>query len=128
EMESYGECRMVAQLLIPGLNRPLEPREFSDGTLRYLYLVAALLSPRPPELIALNEPETSLHPDVIDPLAKLIVAASERSQMWIVTHSEMLAERVEAYSSAKAIRLHMVDGETRIVGRTGLLHVEDEDD
>jgi predicted ATPase len=49
-------------LQIPGLLRPLEPREFSDGQLRFLCLCAALLSPRPPSLLALNEPETSLHP------------------------------------------------------------------
>jgi len=53
-------------LQIPGLLRPLQPGEFSDGQLRFLCLCAALLSPRPPSLLALNEPETSLHPDLID--------------------------------------------------------------
>ena len=53
--------------------------ELSDGTLRYLLLVAALLSPRPPALMILNEPETSLHPDLLPPLARLIVQASKRS-------------------------------------------------
>ena len=47
--------------------------ELSDGTLHYLCLLAALLSPRPPSLLALNEPEASIHPDLIGPLAKLIV-------------------------------------------------------
>ncbi len=46
----------------PGLLRPLRAAELSDGTLRYLLLAAALLTPRPPELLVLNEPETSLHP------------------------------------------------------------------
>ena len=125
EIDIDSHCRMIVQLRIPGIKRPLQARELSDGTLRYLYLVAALLSPRPPELIALNEPETSLHPDVIDSLAKLIVAASKTSQMWIVTHSEMLAELVERYSSAKAIRLHLVEGETRIVGKEGQFYDEE---
>jgi predicted ATPase len=55
-----------------GLLRPLKASELSDGTLRYLLLVAALLSPRPPTLMILNEPETSLHPDLLPPLARLI--------------------------------------------------------
>ena len=42
--------------------------ELSDGTLRYLCLLAVLLSPRPPELLALNEPETSIHADLLEPL------------------------------------------------------------
>ncbi|MGV3739911.1 MAG: AAA family ATPase [Gammaproteobacteria bacterium] len=50
------------QLKMPGILRPLEASELSDGTLRYLCLIAALLSPRPAELLALNEPEMSLHP------------------------------------------------------------------
>ena len=113
---------------MPGMLRPLHARELSDGTLRYIYLIAALLSPRPPELIALNEPETSLHPDVIDPLAKLIIAASKNSQMWIVTHSQILADLVERYSSAQPIRLHLVGGKTRVVGMDGEWHVEENDD
>ena len=50
-----------------GLLRPLGAAELSDGTLRYLLLIAALLSPRPPPLMILNEPETSLHPDLLPP-------------------------------------------------------------
>jgi predicted ATPase len=57
-----------------GMHRPLEAHELSDGTLRYLCLVAALLSPRPPQLLALDEPETSLHPDLLGPLAEQIAA------------------------------------------------------
>src|SRR5262249_33617258 len=61
----YFEVQMTQH----GLLRPLTAAELSDGTLRYLLLVAALLSPRPPELMILNEPETSLHGDLIAPLA-----------------------------------------------------------
>ncbi|MFL6636962.1 MAG: AAA family ATPase, partial [Paraburkholderia graminis] len=53
-----------------GLLRPLKGAELSDGTLRYLLLVAALLTPRPPALLVLNEPETSLHPDLLPALAR----------------------------------------------------------
>ena len=102
------------KLQIPGLLRPLQAREFSDGQLRFLCLCAALLSPRPPSLLALNEPETSLHPDVLDALALLIVGASKNTQLWITTHSQALAGRIERHSGVPRVRLCMKDGETRI--------------
>ena len=66
--------RFALALRQPGLLRPLTPGELSDGTLRYLLLVAALKTTRPPGLMVLNEPETSLHPSLIGPLARLIGA------------------------------------------------------
>ena len=102
-------------LQIPGLLRPLQAREFSDGQLRFLCLCAALLSPRPPSLLALNEPETSLHPDLLDALAQLIVRASGDTQLWITTHSEPLAERIEKHSGVPRVRLCMLDGETQVL-------------
>ena len=74
----------------PGMLRPLGAAELSDGTLRYLLLVAALLTPRPPALMILNEPETSLHPDLLAPLARLVRRAAERAQVVVVSHSEAL--------------------------------------
>ena len=68
--------RFDLELRAHGLLRPLSAAELSDGTLRYLLLVAALLSPRPPSLMVLNEPETSLHADLIPALARLIARAS----------------------------------------------------
>src|SRR5438552_6235316 len=82
------------RLQIPGLLRPLQAREFSDGQLRFLCLCAALLSPRPPSLLALNEPETSLHPDIYEPLAQLIARAARNSQIWVTTHSRVLADQI----------------------------------
>jgi predicted ATPase len=75
-----------------GLLRPLSVSELSDGTLRYLLLVAALMTPRPPPLLVLNEPETSLHPDLIAPLGRLIAKASQESQLIVVTHAAALVE------------------------------------
>jgi len=106
------ETQFRMSLQIPGLLRPLQAREFSDGQLRFLCLCAALLSPRPPSLLALNEPETSLHPDLIDPLARLIVVASKHTQLWITTHSQTLAERIEQHSGVPRVRLEMRNGET----------------
>jgi predicted ATPase len=118
--EKEGRQEYRIQLMVPGINRPLEAQEFSDGTLRYLCLMAALLSPRPPELIALNEPETSLHPDLLKPLANLIAKASERTQVWLTTHSEPLAGYVAAAAGIEPIHLEKIEGETRARGR-GLL-------
>ncbi len=103
-------------LEMPGLLRPLSARELSDGQLRFLCLCAALLSPRPPELIALNEPETSLHPDLYEPLAKLIVRASKYSQIWVTTHSRALADHIAASAHIDPLELTMVEGETRLAG------------
>ena len=106
---------MSVQLQLPGIQRPFDARELSDGTLRYLCLLAALKSPRPPTLLALNEPETSLHPDLLEPLAQLLAEASRTSQLWITTHSEQLAEAVAKHARCAPIELEKVDGETRIM-------------
>jgi predicted ATPase len=79
-----------------GLLRPLSGAELSDGTLRYLLWVAALLTPRPPELLVLNEPETSLHPDLLPALANLVVTASKDAQVIVVTHSRPFVASLEA--------------------------------
>jgi len=64
----------------------------SDGTLRYLCLVATLCHPDPPPLICIEEPELGLHPDVLPTLARLLVDASERTQLIVTTHSEVLVD------------------------------------
>jgi predicted ATPase len=120
------EGRFSVQLQTPGMLRPLKAQEFSDGTMRYLCLVAALLSPRPPSLLALNEPETSLHPDLIEPLARLIVQASAQSQIWITTHSKALASFIEAQSGRAPLSLELVEGATQIAGQ-GLILDEPEE-
>ena len=126
EIEHDEETGMFAVLMrMPGLKRPLRARELSDGTLRYLCLLAALLSPHPPALLALNEPETSLHPDLLEPLATQMVKASKNSQLWAVTHSAKLAELVEKHSGEPPVRLHLVGGETRVVGQA-LVDVDEE--
>ena len=72
-------------------SRVFSATELSDGTLRYLALAGALLGYRLPAFIALNEPEASLHPDLLAPLARLIVRASQRTQVWLVSYSVELA-------------------------------------
>jgi predicted ATPase len=109
------KARFLVLMEMPGIRRPLAADELSDGTLRYLCLLAALLSPRPPSLLALNEPETSLHPDLLEPLAALVVDAGRRSQIWITTHAEPMAAAIARLSGTKPITLAKVNGETRVV-------------
>jgi len=96
-----------------GLLRPLSAPELSGGTLRYLLLAAALYSPRPPELMVLNEPEASLHRDLVAPLARLIVAAGTRCQIVVVTHSAQLAAQL-ADAGAGLVGLEKDFGETQV--------------
>jgi predicted ATPase len=90
--------------------------ELSDGTLRFLALAGALLAYRLPAFIALNEPESSLHPDLMEPLADLIMRAAERTQVWLVTHSERLAESVGQSARAEIRTVTKREGATWIEG------------
>jgi predicted ATPase len=64
----------------------------SDGTLRYLCLLAILCDPKPPPLICIEEPELGLHPDVLPKLADHLLAASRRTQLIVTTHSDVLVD------------------------------------
>jgi len=103
-----------------GLLRPLAAAELSDGTLRYLLWIAALLTPRAPEVMVLNEPETSLHPDLLPALARLIAETAERSQVIVVTHSAKLISALSEQSEYHSIALKKEFGETTIEGMNQL--------
>ena len=64
----------------------------SDGSLRYLFLLATLLDPEPPRLLGIEEPESGLHPDLIPKVADLLVDASTRCQLVVTTHSDILVD------------------------------------
>ena len=128
--EAVADAFPGAHLVIPGPGRHasfglvfpdypkrvFEASELSDGTLRFLALAGALLAYRLPPFIALNEPETSLHPDLLDPLARMIVKASRRTQVWLVTHSERLADAIADYGGASPRLVIKRDGATWIDG------------
>lgn len=90
----------------PGMLRPLSADELSDGTLRFLLLAAALLSPQPPQLLVLNEPETSLHPQVLPVLAQLVLDVARRTQVLVVSHSRDLIEPLAAADRDEGDFLH----------------------
>lgn len=105
-----------------GLLRPLSGAELSDGTLRYLLWVAALLTPRPPTLLVLNEPETSLHPDLLPALANLVVTAARTTQVIVVTHSRPFLAALQAGSEETELDLRTIElvkefGQTAIEGQ-----------
>ncbi|MDQ3062170.1 MAG: AAA family ATPase, partial [Acidobacteriota bacterium] len=78
-----------------GLEKPISAMRLSDGTLRYLCLLAILCHPKPPPLICIEEPETGLHPDILPTIAELMIEASQRTQLIVTTHSDIL---VSAFS------------------------------
>ncbi len=123
DWDSHG--RLDLRLHQHGLLRPLGVAELSDGTLRYLLWVAALLTPRPPGLLVLNEPETSLHSDLLAPLAQLISMAADDSQIIVVSHSRALVDalgRAAKHGGAEvnAIELAKEFGETGVAGQEAL--------
>jgi predicted ATPase len=100
-----------------GLLRPLSAAELSDGTLRYLLWIAALHTPRPPPLMVLNEPETSLHPDLIPALGRLIANAAKRTQVWVVSHASRLIATLESTPDCHSVMLEKALSETRVAGQ-----------
>jgi predicted ATPase len=104
--------RFELKLQQHGLLRPLSTAELSDGTLRFLLWTAALLTPRPPGLMVLNEPETSLHPDLLPPLARLIAAASGHTQIIVVSHAQPLIESLQQVAGCRHLNLEKSFGET----------------
>lgn len=112
-VNSLFEMKMRRQ----GVRRPLLASEMSDGTLRFLCLAVALLSPRPPSFFALNEPENSLHPLLLPALAKLIVEASRYSQIWLTSHSPELADLIAGHTVFHLYELENRTGETVIAHR-----------
>lgn len=97
-----------------GDRRVFEARELSDGTLRFLGLAGALLSYHQPPFIAVNEPEGSLHPELMRPLAEMIVQAASQTQVWVVTHSEELASELRRFGSVSVRDVNKRNGATEI--------------
>ncbi len=112
----HHEGRFELLMKQHGLLRPLRAAELSDGTLRYLLWIAALLTPRPPRLLVLNEPETSLHPDLLPALGRLIRRAAERSQVLVVSHASRLIAALEEQPGCQSLTLEKGLGETTLAG------------
>jgi predicted ATPase len=85
----------------------------SDGTLRYLCLLAILLDPTPPPLICIEEPELGLHPDIIPKIADLLVHASQTTQLVVTTHSDILIDALSGQPESVLV-CERNDGATRV--------------
>jgi predicted ATPase len=119
-MVQYDGGWFDVQMQQHGLLRPLSAAELSDGTLRYLLWIAALLTPRPPGLLVLNEPETSLHPDLLPALGRLIAGAAERSQVVVVSHAPALIDALQALPECRSITLEKRLGQTTVTEASAL--------
>ena len=102
---SYGAPPSVlVRVHEKGLSRAMELWDLSDGMLRFLCLGAALLNPLPPPFVAIDEPETGLHPRLMPIIADMIKAASENTQVLITTHSPDLLSRFDLDDVAVMVR------------------------
>jgi len=112
-----SDARFAIEFHQHGLLRPLSGAEISDGTLRFLLWLAALLTPQPPSMMVLNEPETSLHPDLLPALSRLIAKAAEKTQVWVITHSPKLIDALQKCPEARVIGLQKEFGQTLVSGQ-----------
>lgn len=84
----------------PGFSAPIPATRLSDGTIRFVALLATLLAPKPPPLVCIEEPELGLHPDALAIIADLLVDASSRTQLMVTTHSDALVAALSAHASS----------------------------
>jgi len=83
-----------------GFDLPIPPTRLSDGTIRFIAVLAILLSPSPPPLVCIEEPELGLHPDALALVAELLIEASTRMQIVVTTHSDALVSALTSQPSA----------------------------
>lgn len=83
-----------------GLRSPVPATRLSDGTIRFMALLALLLSPSLPPLICIEEPELGLHPDAVSLLAEVLAEAAERTQLIVATHSETLVSALTEHADS----------------------------
>lgn len=82
-----ADQRIQLRVRWKSLRREQSAAELSDGTLRFLFLLTVLASPSLAPIIAIDEPETGLHPSMLPLIAEYAVEASKRAQVILTTHS-----------------------------------------
>lgn len=102
----------TVQIFLHEGNHTIPATRLSDGTLRYLCLLSILCHPDPAPLICIEEPELGLHPDVLPYLAKLLIAASERTQLIITTHSDIFVDALTDIPEAVLVAGRSEEGTT----------------
>jgi predicted ATPase len=84
----------------PGFASPIPPTRLSDGTIRFVALLAILLNPSPPPVLCIEEPELGLHPDAMTLIAELLIESSNYMQLIVTTHSDALVSALSAHSDS----------------------------
>lgn len=87
----------------PGLASPIPAARLSDGTIRFLSILALLLAPAPPPLVCIEEPELGLHPDVMRDIGRLLIEASARMQLIVTTHSDALVSALSDHPESVVV-------------------------
>lgn len=95
------------------LRREQSTADLSDGTLRFLFLMTVLASPNPPPLIAIDEPETGLHPSMLPIIAEFAVEAATRTQVIFTTHSDQFLDAFRGTRPTTTVA-KWADGETTL--------------
>jgi predicted ATPase len=110
---AYGTVQIYIQEA--GLEQTIPATRLSDGTLRYLCLLVILCHPTPPPIVCIEEPELGMHPDVIRGIAEMLIEASQRTQMIVTTHSDLLVSALSAVPEAIVVCEH--DGNSSTLRR-----------
>lgn len=96
EPQTKGDSELVRlEWRQQGSSFPFQPWQFSDGTIRFICLATALLQPKPPSTVVIDEPELGLHPYALEVLAQLLKEAAQRTQLVISTQSAPLLNQFE---------------------------------
>ncbi|KPK73259.1 MAG: hypothetical protein AMJ79_15230 [Phycisphaerae bacterium SM23_30] len=109
------DTRSQLRIFWKSLKRPRSAADISDGTLRFLYLLTILAHPEPPALIAIDEPETGLHPSMLPIIAEYAVEASRKTQVILTTHApEFLSAFGDHQKDVTVTVVEWRDGQTRL--------------
>jgi predicted ATPase len=109
-----------------GLQAPVPATRLSDGTIRFMAILALLLSPVPPPLMCIEEPELGLHPDAVQLLTDLLIDASQRTQLIVTTHSDVLISGLSEHAGSVLICEHRGGTQIKRVDPKELAHWLDE--
>lgn len=109
-----ADQRVQLRLRWKSLKTEQSAANLSDGTLRFLLMVAILANPEPGGLIAIDEPETGLHPSMLPIIAELAAEASERTQVILTTHSPQFLDAFSKEQPPTTTVAEWVDGETKL--------------
>ena len=114
-----ADQRIQMRIRWRSLQREQSAADLSDGTLRFLFLLAALGNPDPPPVIAIDEPETGLHPSMLPIVAEYTREASRRSQVILATHSPVLLDAFRTSDPPTITTVDWQEGKTQLTIKEG---------